>query len=185
MEAIDKHFAYRSEIKALNKTLADRTYQLRIIQKKLLNRFKDKNPSALNNLDFLLQHTYAQVIEAASQIEVLKSDQAIVGVALSNAIVSNNLILRTLCGLGDEQFEILCQFLSPTINESQSDIGWEELTQASTAHLLRTCLSRKEKGSNPTNPNQTQIEPLENTDKLKRQIAAVCERIKNGGVLSI
>ena len=66
MEAIDKHFAYRNEIKNLRKTLEDRTYQLRIIQKKLLNRFKDKNPSALNNLDFLLQHTYSQVIEVAT-----------------------------------------------------------------------------------------------------------------------
>ena len=28
MEAIDKHFTYRSEIKALNKSLADRTYHL-------------------------------------------------------------------------------------------------------------------------------------------------------------
>lgn len=54
MEAIDKHFAYRTEIKDLRKTLEDRSYQLRIIQKKLLSRFKDKNPSALNNLDFLL-----------------------------------------------------------------------------------------------------------------------------------
>jgi len=31
MEAIDKHFAYRTEIRALHKTLEDRTYQLRII----------------------------------------------------------------------------------------------------------------------------------------------------------
>ena len=30
-EAIDKHFAYRTEIKSLHKTLEDRTYQLRII----------------------------------------------------------------------------------------------------------------------------------------------------------
>ena len=57
-EAIDRHFAYRHEIRTLRKSLEDRTYQFRIIQKKLLNRFKDKNPSALNNLDFLLQHTY-------------------------------------------------------------------------------------------------------------------------------
>ena len=125
------------------------------------------------------------MIEVASQIEALKSDQAILGIALSNAIVSNNLILRTLCGLSDEQFELLCQFISPTIDESQGEVGWEELTQASTAHLLRTCLSRKDKGQNPGNTGQTVIEPLENTDKLKRQITAVCERIKNGGILTV
>ena len=31
LDAIDKHFAYRSEIRTLRKTLEDRTYQLRII----------------------------------------------------------------------------------------------------------------------------------------------------------
>ena len=102
LEAIDKHFAYRTEIISLRKMLEDRTYQLRIIQKKLLNRFKDKNPSALNNLDFLLQHTYAQVIEISSQIENLKKDQSLLGVALSNAVTSNNLVLRTLCNMKAE-----------------------------------------------------------------------------------
>lgn len=102
LEAIDKHFVYRSEIRSLRKTIEDRTYQLRIIQKKLLNRFKDKNPSALNNLDFLLQHTYTQVIELGTQIENLKKDQTIVGMALSNAVTSNNLVLRTLCNMKEE-----------------------------------------------------------------------------------
>lgn len=40
-----------------------------MIQKRLLNRFKDKNPSPLNNLDFLLNHTYEQIIEMALKIE--------------------------------------------------------------------------------------------------------------------
>ena len=57
--AIDGHFALRHELKSNRKVLEDRTYQLRLIQKKLLNRFKDKNPSPLNNLDFLLQHTHS------------------------------------------------------------------------------------------------------------------------------
>ena len=40
-----------------------------MIQKRLLNRFKDKNPSPLNNLDFLLNHTYDQIIEMAMKVE--------------------------------------------------------------------------------------------------------------------
>ena len=65
-DALDRHFAYKHELRSLRKTLEDRSYQFRLIQKKLLNRFKDKNPSALNNLDFLLQHTYQQVLEVAN-----------------------------------------------------------------------------------------------------------------------
>ena len=56
--AIDNHFALRQELKRLRKILEDRTIQFRVIQKRVLNRFKDKNPSPLNNLDILLNHTY-------------------------------------------------------------------------------------------------------------------------------
>ena len=129
-----------------------------------MNRFKDKNPSALNNLDFLLQHTHSQVIEIGTQIENLKRDQAIIATALSNSITSNNIVLRTLCNMSDEQWEILNQFISPAVDDDNSEIGWEELTTASTAHLLRTCLSKKEHAANTS----TAIESIENTEKLKR-----------------
>ena len=70
--------------------------------------------------------------------------------------------------MGPEQFELLNQFVSPIVDDHSTEVGWEELTQASTAHLLRTCLSKKEKGANAGNTGQTNIETLESTDKLKR-----------------
>ena len=66
---IDEHQAIRCDIQKTRKSLEDRSYQYRVIQKRLLNRFKDKNPSPLNNLDFLLNHTYMQIVEAATHIE--------------------------------------------------------------------------------------------------------------------
>ena len=38
--AIDEHFLLRVDAEKLKKTLDDRTYQFRVIQKRLLNRFK-------------------------------------------------------------------------------------------------------------------------------------------------
>ena len=62
-ELVDTHFRLRKNSSDLRKQLDKRTVQFRMIQKRLLNRFKDKNPSPLNNLDFLLSHTYNQIIE--------------------------------------------------------------------------------------------------------------------------
>ena len=101
----------------MRKSLEDRTYQFRIIQKKLLNRFKDKNPSALNNLDFLLMHTYGQVIETANQMETLKSQQAYVAVQLSNAITCSNLFIKIICKMESDQFETLNAFISPVVDD--------------------------------------------------------------------
>lgn len=57
-DLMEVHFGLRHAEKKLLKYLEQRTVQFRMIQKRLLNRFKDKNPSPLNNLDFLLNHTY-------------------------------------------------------------------------------------------------------------------------------
>ena len=73
-DVIDKFFEVRKQASKLRKVLEKRTVQFRMIQKRLLNRFKDKNPSPLNNLDFLLQHTYDQIIQMAIQIEQHKKE---------------------------------------------------------------------------------------------------------------
>ena len=130
----------------MRKSLEDRTYQFRLIQKKLLNRFKDKNPSALNNLDFLLNHTYGQVIDTCNQMETLKAEQAQVAVQLSNAVMTNNMLARIQTNMEEETFDVLNSFMSPDVDDAlATETGWEETILASTAHLLRTCLSRKEK----------------------------------------
>ena len=133
----------------MRKSLEDRTYQFRLIQKKLLNRFKDKNPSALNNLDFLLNHTYGQVIDTCNQMETLKAEQAQVAVQLSNAVMTNNMLARIQTNMEEETFDVLNSFMSPDVDDAlATETGWEEMILASTAHLLRTCLSRKEKQQN-------------------------------------
>jgi len=69
---IDRHFTWKKEILVLSKSLENRTYEFRLIQKRLLNRFKDKNPSALNNLDQLLSASYSSIMQISQQIEDLK-----------------------------------------------------------------------------------------------------------------
>lgn len=63
-------------------------------------------------------------------------------------------------------------------------MGWEEICSASTAHLLRTSLSKKQQ-SQPQNMVVTNMDPLESTDRLKKQIAAVLDRVRTGGVIEL
>ena len=74
---MEHHFGLRFAEKKMLKMLEQRTLQFRMIQKRLLNRFKDKNPSPLNNLDFLLNHTYDSIMELALKIEQNRSDLAV------------------------------------------------------------------------------------------------------------
>ena len=58
---IDQHFEYRVECEQLNATLDICSKQFRAIQKRLLNKFKDKTPTLLDNLDVLAENTSQQV----------------------------------------------------------------------------------------------------------------------------
>jgi Bardet-Biedl syndrome 9 protein len=73
-----------------------------MIQKRLLNRFKDKNPSPLNNLDFLLNHTYEQIINMALTIEKYNKDYRIISQKLANCIEIVLLLLRVKAKLPED-----------------------------------------------------------------------------------
>ncbi len=64
--AIEEHFAARTRLRETEATLNDRAQQFRVIQKRLLVRFKSKNPAPLNNMDTLLRGTYQSLQELAA-----------------------------------------------------------------------------------------------------------------------
>jgi len=90
-----------------------------MIQKKMLNRFKDKNPSPLNNLDSLLTHTYGQIIAQAGQVEMLREHLAVARADLSN-MLEICILLTVLSAsepLPEDQYTLLRSFLSPQVDD--------------------------------------------------------------------
>ena len=64
--AIEGHFGTRLQLRSLYSRLNDAAHLFRVIQKKLLARFKDKNPSPLAGLDVLLRETHARILQIGS-----------------------------------------------------------------------------------------------------------------------
>lgn len=60
-DIIDQHLALRLTIKQLQDTLAKHASEFRSIQKRLLIKLKDRNPTPLNNLDLLLKVKHFEV----------------------------------------------------------------------------------------------------------------------------
>ena len=52
--------------------LNDQSHQFRIIQKRLLVRYKDRNPAPLNGLDILFDESYHKLLLLSDKIEALK-----------------------------------------------------------------------------------------------------------------
>ena len=71
-ELIDSHFNVRLAMENYKELLQQRAHQFRVIQKRLLTRFKDKTPSPLQHLDTLLEGTYKQVCSVICALYTLR-----------------------------------------------------------------------------------------------------------------
>jgi hypothetical protein len=84
----------------------------------------------LNNLDFLLNHTYDQIIEMAMNIEKHRIETKKLAQKLACSLEVVLLLLRIKARLPKDQFVILRHFIPCNI-DTENETGWEESTLAS------------------------------------------------------
>jgi Bardet-Biedl syndrome 9 protein len=177
---IDDHFEQRVQIAALRKELDARAHQLRVVQKRLLIRFKDTTPQPLQHLDTLLGATYDDVLFFAERIK--DAGLHLDGLA-SELIAGTQLMLMLMSfkfGLDDADMVILRSSFYPRHRQQQSH-GWQEAVEASLRFLLKTSLSKEPK-DHPAIGTELALTP--DTSKLKKYISQVCEKLMKGGRLS-
>jgi Bardet-Biedl syndrome 9 protein len=56
------HFQARQNIAQLSAQLNDVAHQYRMVEKRLLVRYKDRNPTPMGGLDSLMKETYAKLL---------------------------------------------------------------------------------------------------------------------------
>mmetsp|Transcript_31454 Transcript_31454/g.57089 ORF Transcript_31454/g.57089 Transcript_31454/m.57089 type:complete len:863 (+) Transcript_31454:102-2690(+) len=174
---IDDHFELRRHLEELRNDLTDRTHQYRVIQKRLLVRFKDRNPSPLNHLDNLLNLTFDQTVLLTDAIDDVEQALRMVSCHLSAATELVLFLIRFRFGLDDENFRILRLHLSPELCDTVEQ-GWEEKVDTSLIHLLRTSLARSVKDRSSLPPP---MKVPQDTLKLRKRITNVVDRLANGG----
>jgi len=174
---MDDHFNFRKSLEELRSDLADRTQQYRVIQKRLLVRFKDRNPSPLNHLDTLLALTFEQTVQLTETIDEVERTLRQVSCHLSASTELVLLLVKFRFELDEENFRILRLHLSPEICDTVEQ-GWEEQVDASLIHLLRTSLARNAKDRSALPPP---MKVPQDTIKLKKRITHVVDRLANGG----
>ena len=72
-EQIRNRWNIRDEIKNVEINFEILSQQYKMIQKRLLARYRDKNPTPLNKMDLLLKNTYQTIIHEANNVEKLES----------------------------------------------------------------------------------------------------------------
>lgn len=190
---IDTHFALRKEKLELSAELNDRAHQFRVIQKRLLVRYKDRNPAAINCLDVLLHGTYDQLITLSHKMEDVESKLVIAANRLSCCVYLILMLIKYRFHLDEESSRVLQSYLSPIGNESGNgaiEQGWEERTDCAMTELLRTLLAKQPQakdanGSAAAASGQaSDLAMPEDVKRLKKHITIVCDRLGKGATLT-
>uniref|UniRef100_A0A1A8JRU2 Bardet-Biedl syndrome 9 n=1 Tax=Nothobranchius kuhntae TaxID=321403 RepID=A0A1A8JRU2_NOTKU len=184
--SVDHHFQLRVSAKQYQDLLSERAVQFRAIQRRLLTRFKDKTPAPLQNLDTLLEATYSQVMALAEAAEDNRALLEQAFVRLRSATHLLVLLLSLWQGLTPDQTAILEATLLPLLQDTPQ-LGWEESCDAAVSHLLRSCLSQspKDQATTLAQTGGLVLGLPQDTARLKKHIALLCDRIGKGGRLTL
>lgn len=179
-DVIDAHFACRKAVAGLAHDLEQRAAQFRAVQKRLLVRFKDRNPAPIANLDLLASGTNDQILDLADRMEGAQGDLTRADAALSCSTQLVNLLMKLRFELDEDNAAALDTHLSPIIIASDEQ-GWEERTDAALTYVLRTALAKSNKENAAAAGSLPPMVMPEDTAKLKKHITVLCDRLSKGG----
>ncbi|CAF0861236.1 unnamed protein product [Rotaria sordida] len=180
---VDHHYESRVECEQINLTLDICSKQFRAIQKRLLNKFKDKTPTLLDNLDILLENTNQQILALADRYEQSRYELNRCSHDLSCATKLICLLLKISVNLSNENAQLLNAILSPVISDDNEQ-GWEETVDLAVNYALRTVLARSKSADLGSIPNSIGNSTINiDINKLKKRIQTLCERLEKGGSL--
>jgi Bardet-Biedl syndrome 9 protein len=179
-EELRAHFSLRNEISDRLSRLNDVSHQFRMIEKRLLVRFRDRNPSPLGGLDSMLRESYAEIIKLADEIQSLQSTLRRQRESLDASISLVSTLAAMKYSLDADNAALLRYHLADEYQES-SDQGWEDTVEASVTYLLKTSLAKNAKDAVAMNP---QIEAVEDVEKVIKHIMMVFDRLGKGASLT-
>ncbi|CAD7957625.1 unnamed protein product [Amoebophrya sp. A120] len=184
---LDDHFSVRRHLASLRTELADRTKQYRVIQKRLLLRYKDRaNPAPLGNLDSLLQLTYENISSLAETIEDAEKALSVVTQHLQATTKLVLLLIQYRFDLQDD-VGVLHSYFGAISSANSTQQGWEELIEYNLDHLLKCALvdhssagTTKKQDQNFLGNSNNPLKMPSDLNRLKKRITTMIDRLANG-----
>ena len=183
-ESLDQHCSAVSQYNILHRQFVYRSKQLRALQKRVLLRFKDKNPVSLSQLEILLDDTVAQISQAVHFSKTLSNDLKNTQSSLSAALQMLLMLMEFRFGIKFDGVRVLRSYISPSVQDIFEQC-WEELAEASVAALIRIFLTGNKKAGNLDIGQSQPYDEVHDTSKLKKLISAACERLARGYVVPL
>lgn len=172
---IDSHFGARKRLSALRAELNDRAAQFRAVQKRLIVRFRDRNPAPLSSLDKILSSTHEDLVKLADEAEKCYSEMASCRNQLQCVIRLTALLIKLKYDLSEDDYQIICEHLIPEVDDNNEQ-GWEERCDAAVLYFLRAYCGESRESS-----ISHHLEMPHDTTELKNHLATLCDRLEQTG----
>jgi len=174
---IDEHFNLRNNLGEKKRNLELKANEFRVIEKRMLTRFKDRNPTPMNNLEILLQKSYQDIMELGNIIEEEQEKLAIFSHRLYVSAMFVTFLLKLRFALPDSFEEELRNYFASESNTFEGEIGWEEITYNNLNYLQKFIASKGEM----SDYRAPVLQRLDDSEKLKKVITSFLDRIAKYG----
>lgn len=189
-EEIDRHLGARKRLQGIYNDLNDLAHLYRVIEKRLLTRFKEKNATPLGGLDDMLNDTYAKLTSAADAASVAQEELAVRhrGIDSIARVLAELSTLRAGVPAPARQRNVLLAYLCPSLlvgtgscSGELEGTGWEEMCAVGLTFALKTALAKTPDPSYRV-ASKAPLMP-EDSDVLKQRITLLFDKLEQGASL--
>ncbi|KAF5286639.1 hypothetical protein FQA39_LY16213 [Lamprigera yunnana] len=174
---IRRHFEKLQTVNELQLNLNQLSGQFRVIQKRLISKFKDKNPTSLTNMEILLEQTYLKIVDLGTRLETEILCLSNIQGELS-CVLHLMLLLMNLTNGNKNLIPILETTFCSLIYDIEGQ-NWEDVLETGLCYLLRTILSQSENEK----IKMTTFEKVTNLKKLELHITEILGRMKESNII--
>ncbi|KAF7277935.1 hypothetical protein GWI33_009051 [Rhynchophorus ferrugineus] len=179
-EFVKEHYSTRQMVNDIQKKLAKLSAQFRLIQKRLIVKYRSKNPTPLKNLELLLNDTYSDIIFVTEFLENAKGKLVKTQTNLSCVIYLARQLID-LMDINSGVTEMVKSTFCGRIYDLDSQ-AWEDVMDTCLCYLLRTVLAKNEKDQ--LRVAHTSFEEVKDMNKFEKHLTQVLERLQKKSIFN-
>lgn len=119
---IDEHYDRRRDLQDASESLNRAAHQYRVVEKRLLSRFKDRNPAPLDSLDVVSEETYRRLVELCDGVERAQDRLAVSAARLGCAVRLVALLAQHRFQLPCKDHKLLLAHLYPDVTNTEDQV---------------------------------------------------------------
>lgn len=125
---IDEHYDRRKDLQSASELLNRAAHQYRVVEKRLLSRFKDRNPASLDSLNVVSEETYERLEELCDGVDKAQRRLSASSASLGCAAGLVALLARYRFHLPHKDHALLLAHLHPDVTDTEDQVHHKAVT---------------------------------------------------------